>query len=362
MKNNWYNNIKDKVKNCNYNFAKNILYHLIAPCVIILVGLILLLTVNFNLSYDYSGGSVASVVVVDKDLNKSNEYNNAKKNVVEVFNDNNVTHLVFQKVETNYYGDAIVVQFDRVSDDVREQLKSDLLAKFYQDADGNYTIDEDERNNYVKVDNFERSVSSEVLNATILAVLVTFIALFVYTASRKGLCAGFVSLFANVVSCLMYTGLLLITRTEVDINVVGTCGFIVVLSGLCSHMYFTRIKENLSKEIYAKTPKHELANLTTKQNLKVYAVISMVALIFALFTTVMPIYSMQSLGLAIFFALISSMYTSVMITPGLWAMFFVPKKKKQQVEKSKDVVVEEKLTEDDINNAPEIIVETEAKE
>ena len=357
MKSNWYNNIKDKVKNCNYNFAKNVLYHLIAPCVIILVGLILLLTVNFNLSYDYSGGTVASVVVVDKDLNKSEEYNNAKKNVVEVFNNNNITHLVFQKVETNYYGDAIVVQFDRVSDDVKEQLKADLLAKFYPEL-----TDEYEKSIYVKVDNFERSVSNEVLNATILAVLVTFVALFVYTASRKGLCAGFISLFTNVIACLMYTGLLLITRTKVDISVVGTFGFIVVLSGLCSHIYFTKIKDNLSKEIYAKTPKQELANLTLKQNIKMYAMISIAVLIFALFTTVMPIYSMQSLGLAIFLALISSMYSLVMIAPGLWTIFYVPIKKKQQVEKPKDVVVEEKLTEDDINNAPEIIVETEAKE
>ncbi len=71
---------------------------------------------------------------------------------------------------------------------------------------------------------------------------------------------------------------------------------------------------------------------------------------------------MQSLGLAIFLSLISSMYSLVMLAPGLWTIFYVPIKKKQQVEKPKDVVVEEKLTEDDINNAPEIIVETEAKE
>ena len=62
MKNNI---LKNKIKNCKYNFAKNIFYHFILPCVAIIVGIVLVATIGFNGGIDFNGGVSASVVVED---------------------------------------------------------------------------------------------------------------------------------------------------------------------------------------------------------------------------------------------------------------------------------------------------------
>ena len=195
----------------------------------------------------------------------------------------------------------------------------------------------------------------------ILAILVTFVALFIYIASRKGLCAGFVALFVSVISNLTFAGLLLITRTVVDINIVGAFAFVTMLSELLSMLFFTKANANYSKEIYAKTSKMELANITTKENIKLVAIISIIVLMFALFMAVMPLYAIQNVGIALFLGLIVCVYADILLVPGLWALLYIQRKKKQKVIDN-NVVVEEKLTDDDINNAPEVIVETETKE
>lgn len=357
MKNSFYNKLKNGLNDTKYNFSKNLLFHIIAPCLIILVGLILLLCVNFNVSYDFKGGTVATVVV-ETDLNNKENYDLVKKDIDAVCKDNKIEVIVYQKADVNNYGDAISIKFDRVSDEVREQLKQDLLEKFHPDI-----TDEFEKDIFVKVDNFDRNVSTEVTMSLILAILVTFVALFVYIASRKGICAGFISLFASVISNFTFAGLLLITRTVIDINVVGAFAFVTLLSELLSMLFITKANENFGKEIHAKTTKMDLANITIKDNFKLIAVISIIVLMFALFMVVMPLYAVQNIGIAMFIGLVSCVYTDIMILPGLWAILFIPRKKKQKaVNNNNNVIVEEKLTEDDINNAPEVIVETEAKE
>ena len=355
MKNSFYNKLKNGLNNTKYNFSKNWLYHLIAPCLIIVVGLVLLFCVGFNVSYDFKGGTVATVVV-ESDLNNKSNYDLIKKDIDEVCKANKIDVIVYQKADVNNYGDAITIKFDRVSDEVKEQLKQDLLEKFHPDV-----VDEFEKDTFVKVDNFDRNVSSEVTMSLILAILVTFVALFIYIASRKGLCAGFVALFVSVISNLTFAGLLLITRTVVDINIVGAFAFVTMLSELLSMLFFTKANANYGKEIYAKTSKMELANITTKENIKLVAIISIIVLMFALFMAVMPLYAIQNVGIALFLGLIVCVYADILLVPGLWALLYIQRKKKQKVIDN-NVVVEEKLTDDDINNAPEVIVETETKE
>lgn len=355
MKNSFYNKLKNGLNNTKYNFSKNWLYHLIAPCLIIVVGLVLLFCVGFNVSYDFKGGTVATVVV-ESDLNNKSNYDLIKKDIDEVCKANKIDVIVYQKADVNNYGDAITIKFDRVSDEVREQLKQDLLEKFHPDV-----VDEFEKDTFVKVDNFDRNVSSEVTMSLILAILVTFVALFIYIASRKGLCAGFVALFVSVISNLTFAGLLLITRTVVDINIVGAFAFVTMLSELLSMLFFTKANANYGKEIYAKTSKMELANITTKENIKLVAIISIIVLMFALFMAVMPLYAIQNVGIALFLGLIVCVYADILLVPGLWALLYIQRKKKQKVIDN-NVVVEEKLTDDDIKNAPEVIVETETKE
>ena len=187
MKNNFITKIKDNVKNTKYNFSKNLFYHLIAPMVIAVVGLILVLCLNFNLGIDFKGGTVATVVV-EQDLNDAKVYNDTKAQLDKVLKDNKVCGLVYQRVETNYHGNAISVKFEGISDELRDTIREDLIQSFHADAT------EADKEIFVKVDNFEASVDAGIVLSTALAVLIAIICAMIYVWIRFGVSAGFVTL------------------------------------------------------------------------------------------------------------------------------------------------------------------------
>ena len=355
-KNNMFTNLKDKVKNTKYNFSKNFFYHLIAPCVAIVVGLVLLFCVNFNLGLDFKGGTLATVVC-EQDLSESKNYNEVKKTINEIFKDNKVEIKLYQKVETSYYGNGITVKFDRVSDEVKEQLKYDLINEFYPTL-----TDENDLATFVKVDNFDKNVHADILLSTTLAVLVSLVAVFVYIFLRHGICAAFTSVIVTVLNLLTLAGLLLITRVRVEMGVVAGFAFVTIFSLIYSMIFASRMSENLKKEKYAKTPNQELANITVKDVLVKNCILTCVLLITTLLLGVVPTQMVRSSSLPLMIGAFICFYSSLFIIPGLWSLTYIRNSKKSKQKNDKqEVVIEEKLTEDDINNAPEVIVETEAK-
>lgn len=355
MKNNIFTNLKNKAKNCNYNFAKNFLWHLIAPAAAIVLGIILLFCVNFNLGLDNKGGTLATVVV-SQDLSDSKNYNEVKKEVEDICKEYDISIKVYQKVETSYYGNAITIKFDRIADDVKAQLKADLENAFY-DVEN---TTKDDLNTFVKVDNFEANVPNTVVTSAMLAILIVAVVGFVYIASRHGLCAGFVSLMISILDVLVLAGLVLVTRIEMQLGSVVAFVLISVYSLISTLLFVSRANDNSRLEIYAKTSNQEIANITVKENLVKNTVFAVIVLVFALLIGVVPTSMVRGSSLPVMLGVIVSFYSSLMLVPGLWSMLYIRKAKK--VKKQEDVVVEEKISEDEVLNSPEVIVETEAKE
>ena len=53
--------LDDTIANSKFDYCKNLKWILIAPAVIILIGIILFSTIGFNLGLDFTGGSVLTV-------------------------------------------------------------------------------------------------------------------------------------------------------------------------------------------------------------------------------------------------------------------------------------------------------------
>ena len=51
----------EKLKNTNFNFARNGRWFFVAPAVILLIGIIFLATMGFNLGLEFTGGTIVSV-------------------------------------------------------------------------------------------------------------------------------------------------------------------------------------------------------------------------------------------------------------------------------------------------------------
>ena len=355
MKNNIITKMKNNVKNTNYNFSKNLFYHLIAPMVIAVVGLILVLCLNFNFGIDFKGGTVATVVV-EQDLNDAKVYKDTKEQLDKVLKDNKVCGLVYQKVETNYHGNAISVKFETISDELRDTLREDLVQAFHADAtDADKEI-------FVKVDSFKGSVDSGIVLSTALAVLIAIICAMIYVWIRFGVSAGFVTMLMALFNNSLLLLLLGITRVRLEIGTMAGFGFITVYSLISSLIYFTKVNDNVKQEKYAKATNMELANISVKDMIVVHTIFAWILLLLALFMDVVPFYMISSTSIPLMIAVVVVYLSTMYIMPGIWSRTYLKRRVKVSQEKDKQVVVEEKLAQEDITKAPEVIVETEAKE
>lgn len=352
MKTNFYCNIKNKIKNTNYNFAKNFLYHLIAPLFILILGITFALCFNFNLGLDFKGGSLTTVVI-NEDISVNTNYENAKSEIDNILNKYDVKGLVYQKVETNYYGNAITVKFEKVSDEVQQLIKADLIDQFH-------SVREVDIDNYVKVNNFDANVDTGIITSSALAIIIAVVVAMIYISFRHGISAGFVTLFASAFDLAMLICLLAITRVNLEFSFLAGIAFTSVYSILNSLMLFTTVNDNIKKEKYAKATNFEVANASVKQNLIKNTLFTLFVLMFALLLGAIPTFAVRSISLPVMLGCVVVYLSNMFITPGIWARTYIRRKNKA-TKQEKQVVVEEKLTEEDITKAPEVIVETEAK-
>ena len=347
-------NLRKKIENSKYGFVQNFWYHLIAPLCIIVLALVLALCFNFNLGLDFRGGTVATVVV-DEDLSISENYNKAKQTLDEVLAQNDINGLVYQKETTNHYGDAIVVRFERVDDDVRDMLRNDLIKAFHSQTA------EDDLEKFIQVDNFEANVDPAIMTSTLLAVLVAIVCSMIYVWIRHGTTAGFLSLFICLFDLVISTSLVVIVRAVVEMSSIIALGFVMLYSLLNTLLFVSDANANLKQEKFAKSSIQEVANVTTKKGIILKLSIALILLMFVLLIGVVPAYQVRSLSLPCLIGVIEVFLSSLFITPGLWSLTYIKRKTKTPKQDAK-VIKEEKLAEEDITKQPEVIVETEENE
>lgn len=353
------NNIISKIKNLDYDFSKNFLKHLIFPAVAVILAVVFMFCFNFNLGIDFNGGTVATVVF-EQDLNEDNNYATLKSDINEVLNEHKVSVKSYEIVKTNYYGNAISVKFNKVSQDKVSEIKADLIEKFYSSV-----TDEYELNILVKVNTFSANVDNGVLLSALLAVMVAVIAVAIYIGARYGLCAGFVSGMVALFDCVLTLAWTCILRVEIAMGIVASIAFTAIYSMISSLIYFAKVKDNLKKEIYAKTQNCDIANITLKQTTKSQFILASVILIMVLLVGVVPSTMVRGSSLPALIGIMVALYSKIMLVPGVWATFFIRKAKKAKTKEEVDdqiVVVEEEMVNDKDIDGPEVIVETEAKE
>lgn len=354
MKNNFYTKFKSKIKNTNYGFSQNFFYHLIAPLLIVVLGLILALCLNFNLGLDFKGGSVATVVV-EQDINVSDNYKEVKKKLDGVLEKNKINGLIYQVAETNYYGNAITVKFNTISDELKETLRNDLITEFHPTA----SVSDAEI--FVKVDNFSANVDSGVILSAALAIMVTIAVVMIYISARFGISAGFISLIMCLFDLIVLSALLAITRVSLEISFITGFALTCVYSLFCSLGLVSKINEISKMDKYSKATNAELVNVAVKECFRKNTIFAFFILVMALLIGVVPTSAVRSASLPVLLGVVTVYLSSMFITPGLWSRTYI-KRKTKKAKEQKQVVVEEKIAEEDITKAPEVIVETEAKE
>lgn len=340
--------IKNKIKNCKFNFSKNIITSLFVPALAVVLALVLGIIVGFNQGMDFKGGIYVSVLSENKNLEVAEEYNQFKTDVDTVLEANGVSGSIYiVETESTTYSNVLVVKINYTADDAKSKvtaIENGLKNTFFEGvSDG-----EIENRNLLSVSTFGSNVSGLDILSTILASLIATLAICIYIFARSGLFSAVLSFLSAFVSNALAWALILFSRVPVNKETLAVVSVVSIVSTIVTFLFTRKAKVLLaSTSEYERKSNFELANNAVKSILYPTMLIGAFALIalivFGALNISVPV---LYFSLALICATVSIVYTNLFIIPAIFGLAYVRKVKKQKEKKKAEETT--KLTEQEV--------------
>ena len=321
-------NLKEKIK--KFDIVGNFKYFIIAPAVLLLVGIILLCVLGFNKGIDFTGGSVLKITA-GTDIESSAKYNEYTKKIEEVLKQNNINSYYFQK-EGSSSKTAISVRFQdpkKISEEEYNNLVTALETGIKEKLDF-------ETNTSYKFENTQRigaTASSELLLKAFIAVLAVILIL-IYIAIRFEFASGISAICGLLHDVLMMCALVLIFRIQVNSSFIAALITIVGYSINNTIIIFDKVRELVKPVKNTEYNASEIVNNAVKQTLVRTMNTSITTLFAVAMLAVIGVTSIKEFIIPIIFGLICGTYSSMLLCPTLWVYFQKLKNKIKNNKKS----------------------------
>ena len=352
--------LDNTIENSKFNYCKNLKWLIIAPIAIILIGIILFSTIGFNLGLDFTGGSVITVYsnsggeilqadgstsVTKYELSDNGDYATLKGKIEKTLNEQGITgNIVFQSTTMNieelgvYEGDALIVKYQNIdgatADEISEknaEIKEAVINALGYDAEVEYA--DAVANGGV----ITATASSDLLMKAFLAMIVAIVLILVYVAFRFEITSGFAAILALFHDLLVVTSLVLICRITINSSFIAALVTILGYSINNTIIIFDRIRENIKSGAYEKATNAEIANISVKATMTRSVYTTITTFVTILLVAIIGVSDIRDFALPIVFGILAGFYSSVFITPGLWAIAYRgSKKKKIKAKKAKE--------------------------
>ena len=361
--------IDDKIANSKFSFTKNLKYFLIAPIIITIVGIVLLCTLGFNLGFDFTGGTNMTIYTNGErlengafseqsyDVDKDEDYNTVLEKIDSVLGEFNLEASSYQKTTIDINADrglgfvisdggAVIVKFQNGEGDVEEvnnKIRLALMEEFgYISLPENtdiMSLDDSTVQSYIDGTNYSAlianggvttaSASSELMMRSFLALLVAIVLILIYVAIRFELTSGLAAILALFHDIIITSSIMLICRVQINSAFIAALITILGYSINNTIIIFDRIRENvkMSKNL-GKINNFEVADRSVRQTLTRSILTTLTTFIMIFFVTVIGVSDIQEFAFPIMIGILSGFYSSIFLTPGLWAIAYRPSKKK----------------------------------
>ena len=341
----------DRFVNSKFDFCKNMKWFLIAPAVIILVGVIILCSLGFNLGIDFTGGSTMTVFV-DENGSYGEQYDIKDLNKIEgaiqtVLDQHGLRITTIQTTTIDVEslgiekGDAVIVKYqnnNKLSTEeieaLNDTIKTELLEKFgYTDvgqdklvADGGVTT---------------ASASAELLMKSFIALLVAVVLILIYVALRFELTAGLAAILALFHDVLVTASIVLICRIQINVAFIAALITILGYSINNTIIIFDRMRSDLktARNANERIDNNKIANEAVKGTMLRSILTGITTFIMILMITIIGVADIREFAFPIMIGILAGFYSSVFITPGLWAIAYKPKRR-MKAQKTEVVEVE----------------------
>jgi len=330
--------IEQKIVDSKIDIIKKSLYFIIAPVVILILGIILISTVGFSKGIDFTGGQTFKVYVNNEakledvasyDLSKSEDYNKVYDKITMILEKNNVNLISYQtsKVDLKEYnvygGQAVQVTYQtNASSKDGSIIRAELIDAFdYSNFDGAISsIDET-----MPVSSFNWFIG------LLAGVVFALIAAIIYMAIRFSKSAIFVVFIQAALDIFLTLSLLLICRVTVNLTVGIVVLSAFMLSLINSFVYYNKVRDSRTSGLVEGKTNYDIANQTIKQTTYKKALFYICTIVVSLIFIILSVSAVRDVALGIMLSLVATFYTSTFILPSFWALVDKPKKKKKKI-------------------------------
>lgn len=375
--------IDERLEKSKFSYSKNLKYFIIAPIIIVVVGIILLCTLGFNLGFDFTGGTNMTIYMNDSsstsgekfsdqsyDLSKDEDYAEASQKIEKVLGLFGLTSSAIQKSEFNVNadagygftisdGDAILVKFQNGDSDDIEDLNNRIRLAFLVEfgyVDGLTTeevVDIQNAEDYLDDAEYSALVinggvttanaTTELMMKSFLALFVAIVVILIYVAFRFELASGLSAILALFHDVLVTASVMLMCRVEINTAFIAALITILGYSINNTIIIFDRIRENvkMSKNL-GKIDNYAIADRSVSSTMMRTVLTTLTTFVMIFFITVIGVADIREFAFPIMVGILAGFYSSVFLTPGLWAIAFHPSKKKIAKMEAKRKAKEEK--------------------
>lgn len=152
-----------------------------------------------------------------------------------------------------------------------------------------------------------------------LALGIVVIALFAFAWIRYNLYAGLSFILANLHNVILFLSLMILTRVQINmISLVAIVVLTLIMSAVLIVIY-EKYRELANLKTEEKMTIYNRMAVSEKETLKPYGIIAGIALVFALLMLFVPVAMVRFAALGVIFALLVTVYTTLIIGPGSYA-------------------------------------------
>ena len=327
--------------NSKFSYIKNFIYFLIAPLVLILIGIIIFSIVGFNYGTDFVGGKTFKVYVnndaiiqtqnvANYDISDSEEYNQVCLKIESVLSEYDVSVLTYRKtsITINEYnifaGQAIEVVVSNFDDESDNKVHEALVNEF------NYTGFED---SITQIEKTQPTFSFDWFIALLSSLVFALIIAIIYLSLRFNISAIVVTILQVCFDLFLTLALIAICRVTVDLSIGVVMLTTLIVSLLNIFFYYYKTKENFKVGKYEKLNHKNMADITindlTYKKVLIYLMLILIICVFI----ISSVNSVRMLSLGILMVLFSTFYNSQFILPTLWATCYKQKHNKKYYKK-----------------------------
>jgi len=303
----------DRFRDPDFKISRKGKWYSIAPLCIIIAGLIVFLTINFNLGLDFTGGRILTVQNVNYDTDRAV--------IREIFRDEGWTRanqISMTRIEG--YTTSISIEFQNRGNDARmDEVAARIQTRIIEELSL-------QQGDVTPAANISARASGERVMNTFIAVIVALVAILIYMLFRFKFTSGVSAVIALMHDVLMMLALTAIFRVPVNAAFIAAIITVIAYSLNNTLILFDRIR-GIEKNNEGRQTTEEMVDRGVKEtftrtmNTTITTIVPILTLIIVASQFIFGVPLIREFALPILFGLIAGTFSTIFISSSLYVRF-----------------------------------------